>query len=92
MVNKLHSHQVVRFDCSNIRFANSDSAIKFLKAYSEEIGFDSYKEVTVHPGRVVVIMTYLGLSPDKPSILLNSHTDVVPADYVSDVLDHLFVV
>ena len=25
-------------------------------------------------------MTYYGTSPDKPSILLNSHTDVVPVD------------
>lgn len=32
----------------------------------------------VHPGRVVVIMTYEGIEPTLPSILLNSHTDVVP--------------
>lgn len=64
----------------------SDAAIHFLKAYAQEIGFDSCKEVVVHPGRTVLILTYLGQSPQKPAILLNSHTDVVPADYVSAVL------
>ncbi len=54
--------------------------MKFLREYANEIGFDSYKEIEVSPNRVVVLMTYLGTRPDKPSILLNSHTDVVPVD------------
>ena len=57
-----------------------DAALKFLKKYCEEVGFDSYLELEVAPNRKVCVMTYLGKCPDKPSILLNSHTDVVPAD------------
>lgn len=57
-----------------------ETAIKFIRQYSEEIGFDSYKEVEVHPNRIVCILTYLGKSPEKPTLLLNSHIDVVPCD------------
>lgn len=56
------------------------SAIKFLKSYASEIGVDHYQEIEVHPGRIVVLMSYYGTCPEKPSILLNSHTDVVPVD------------
>lgn len=61
----------------------ADSAVKFIKSYAQEIGFDSYREVEVAPNRIVCLMTYLGKSPEKASILLNSHTDVVPADDVN---------
>lgn len=57
-----------------------DGCVKFLKTYANEIGVDSYKEIEVCPGRIVVLMTYLGTKPEKPSVLLNSHTDVVPVD------------
>ena len=67
---------------NNYFFLNLDTALKFLKQYSFEIGFDSYKELEVCPGRKVCFMSYIGKNPDKPSILLNSHTDVVPADQV----------
>jgi aminoacylase len=59
------------------------SAVKFLSEYAREIGFDSYKEIEVSPGRTVCLMIYNGTEPDKPSILLNSHTDVVPVDQVN---------
>ena len=58
------------------------SAIKFLNEYAHEVGFDNYQQVEVHPGRTVLIFSYYGRSPDKKSILLNSHTDVVPCDLV----------
>lgn len=59
---------------------NYAGAVAFLRSYANEIGVDSCKEVEVLPGRVVVLMTYLGECPDLPSVLLNSHTDVVPVD------------
>ena len=37
----------------------------------------------VHPGRVVFYMTWVGEDPSLKSILLNSHTDVVPVYPVS---------
>lgn len=32
----------------------------------------------VAPGFVITVLTWLGTNPTLPSILLNSHTDVVP--------------
>ncbi|OWF35113.1 aminoacylase-1-like [Mizuhopecten yessoensis] len=54
-----------------------DGAISFLRNYAEEIGLP-FQTVEVHPGRLVAIMTWEGLDPSLPSIMLNSHTDVVP--------------
>ncbi|KAK3103076.1 hypothetical protein FSP39_016275 [Pinctada imbricata] len=54
-----------------------DGAIVFLQRMAAEIGLPC-KAVEVHPGRVVLIMTWLGEDPSLPTILLNSHTDVVP--------------
>lgn len=58
----------------------SVNCVKFLRKYADEIGFDSYKEIEVCQNRVVVLMSYLGTCPEKQSVLLNSHTDVVPVD------------
>uniref|UniRef100_A0A2S2PW66 Aminoacylase-1 n=1 Tax=Sipha flava TaxID=143950 RepID=A0A2S2PW66_9HEMI len=35
------------------------------------------------PGQPIVVITWLGQKPELPSILLNSHTDVVPVYPVS---------
>ena len=67
----------------HIKKSTKEGAVKFIREYAKEIGFDSYKEVEVHPNRIVCILTYLGKSPEKPTLLLNSHYDVVPCDEVS---------
>lgn len=54
-----------------------DTCVTFLKGIAEDFGLPC-KTIEVHPGRVVVLMTYEGEDPSLPSILLNSHTDVVP--------------
>lgn len=54
-----------------------DGCIKFLKGQAEEIGLP-FRTIEVHPGRIVCIMTWEGTDPSLPSIVLNSHTDVVP--------------
>jgi aminoacylase len=77
-VQKLSEYLQIRTDHPAPDYA---SATAFLKAYAAEIGVDVCKEIQLTPDRSVVLMTYLGTSPDKPSILLNSHTDVVPADW-----------
>jgi aminoacylase len=56
---------------------NYGPAITFLQKLAEEIGL-STKVVTIVPGNPVLIMTWLGKQPNLPSILLNSHMDVVP--------------
>jgi len=38
------------------------------------------------PGKPIVVITWLGQKPELPSILLNSHTDVVPVYSVSIII------
>ncbi|XP_012686614.2 aminoacylase-1A isoform X1 [Clupea harengus] len=54
-----------------------DAALRFLDRIANELGVPM-KKVEVCPGRVVAIMTWVGTNPALRSILLNSHTDVVP--------------
>ncbi|CAG9578644.1 unnamed protein product [Danaus chrysippus] len=56
---------------------NYDGCVNFLKRQSQEIGlrFKVYELVSTKP---IVILTWPGLDPSLPSILLNSHMDVVP--------------
>ncbi|CAB1354153.1 unnamed protein product [Coregonus sp. 'balchen'] len=54
-----------------------DAALRFLDRIAEELGLPM-KKIEVCPGRVVSIMTWQGTNPTLKSILLNSHTDVVP--------------
>ncbi|PWA03432.1 hypothetical protein BB558_000402 [Smittium angustum] len=50
---------------------------KFLERQAKEIGLE-YNVVECVPGKPTVIMTWRGTDPNLKSILLNSHTDVVP--------------
>uniref|UniRef100_A0A3P8UJD2 Aminoacylase 1 n=1 Tax=Cynoglossus semilaevis TaxID=244447 RepID=A0A3P8UJD2_CYNSE len=54
-----------------------DSAVKFLERIAAELGLP-LKKIEVCPGKVVSIMTWEGSNPSLKSVLLNSHTDVVP--------------
>ncbi|XP_056885973.1 aminoacylase-1A-like [Takifugu flavidus] len=54
-----------------------DAALGFLGRMAEELGLPM-KKFEVCPGRVVSVITWEGLNPVLKSILLNSHTDVVP--------------
>ncbi|TKS71374.1 Aminoacylase-1A [Collichthys lucidus] len=54
-----------------------DAALRFLERMADELGLP-IKKIEVCPGRVVLIMTWEGMNPTLKSILLNSHTDVVP--------------
>ncbi|KAH3816581.1 aminoacylase-1-like [Dreissena polymorpha] len=54
-----------------------DGAVAFLEKQAKEIGLP-YKIIKVCPQREVVIMTWEGQEPSLQSVLLNSHTDVVP--------------
>ncbi|XP_062596830.1 aminoacylase-1-like isoform X2 [Saccostrea cucullata] len=54
-----------------------DEVVEFLKNLAKDVGIQC-RVLEVHPGREVVIMTIPGLDPSLPSIMLNSHTDVVP--------------
>ncbi|XP_010795291.1 aminoacylase-1A [Notothenia coriiceps] len=54
-----------------------DAALRFLDRIAEELDLPMRK-IEVCPGRVVAIMTWEGKNPTLKSVLLNSHTDVVP--------------
>ncbi|NXD16166.1 ACY1 protein, partial [Nothocercus nigrocapillus] len=54
-----------------------DAAVRFLERVGTDLGLASQK-VEVCPGRVVLVLTWPGTKPRLRSILLNSHTDVVP--------------
>ncbi|XP_033222117.1 aminoacylase-1-like [Belonocnema kinseyi] len=56
---------------------NYDDCVAFLKkqAQSLDLPLKVFQPVL---GKPIVVMTWQGLEPEKPSILLNSHMDVVP--------------
>jgi len=55
-----------------------DGAVKFLREYAEEIGLE-FQTVPAGEGILeIAVMTWKGADSSLPSIVLNSHTDVVP--------------
>ncbi len=55
------------------------SAVDFLLSQASEIGLDS-RVLEFVEGKPLVLLTWKGKDPSISSILLNSHTDVVPAE------------
>ncbi|XP_025771835.1 aminoacylase-1 isoform X4 [Puma concolor] len=53
------------------------AAVAFLEKRAHQLGL-SCQKVEVAPGRVVTVLTWPGTNPRLSSLLLNSHTDVVP--------------
>ncbi|XP_070157695.1 aminoacylase-1 [Polyergus mexicanus] len=56
---------------------NYDACVVFLKKQAQSLDLP-IKIYHVHPEKPIVIVTWTGTQPTKPSILLNSHMDVVP--------------
>ncbi|KAG6456639.1 aminoacylase-1 isoform X2 [Manduca sexta] len=56
---------------------NYDDCVNFLKKQAKEIGL-AFNVYEVVPTKPVVVLTWPGKNPALPSILLNSHMDVVP--------------
>ncbi|PAA93817.1 hypothetical protein BOX15_Mlig004050g2, partial [Macrostomum lignano] len=53
------------------------SAVAWLRGQAAELGLDS-ECIECHPGQPVLIMRWPGSEPNRTSLLLNSHMDVVP--------------
>ncbi|KAL3695059.1 hypothetical protein R1sor_008710 [Riccia sorocarpa] len=53
---------------------------EFLSEQGKQLGLDT-KVVEYVQGKPVVVFTWQGTEPSLPSILLNSHTDVVPVEH-----------
>lgn len=56
---------------------DNQGCVDFLKVQAEKIGLPM-RILELVPGKPIVIMTWEGSDPSLPSLLLNSHTDVVP--------------
>lgn len=53
------------------------TAMSFLREYAAELTLP-FEEVEVHPGHPVGVMKWTGSEPALPTVVLSSHTDVVP--------------
>jgi aminoacylase len=51
----------------------------FIQAWCERIGL-STQRVSLVEGKPIVVATWVGEEPDLPTVLLNSHYDVVPCE------------
>ncbi|XP_026754819.1 aminoacylase-1-like [Galleria mellonella] len=56
---------------------NYDACVTFLQRQAKEIGL-SVKIYEVVPRKPIVVLTWPGKEPSLPTVLLNSHMDVVP--------------
>ncbi|KAF9422554.1 hypothetical protein HW555_001758 [Spodoptera exigua] len=73
-VTNLRNYLRIRSVHPNI---NYDECITYLRGQAAEMGLS----VQVHeplPKKPILVMTWPGLEPNLPSVLLNSHMDVVP--------------
>ena len=59
--------------------ADYGAAAEFLLAQAAEIGLEAQRLEFVK-GKPVVLLSWTGLDSSLPSVLLNSHTDVVPVE------------
>ncbi|EZA58129.1 hypothetical protein DMN91_010877 [Ooceraea biroi] len=56
---------------------NYDECVAFLTRQAQSLDLP-IKVYHVHPKKPIVVLTWAGIQPTKPAILLNSHMDVVP--------------
>ncbi|KAJ2949818.1 hypothetical protein O0L34_g11133 [Tuta absoluta] len=56
---------------------NYDACVEFLNKQASSLGLP-VKVYEVVPRKPIVILTWLGKDPELPSVMLNSHMDVVP--------------
>ncbi|CAH1115008.1 unnamed protein product [Psylliodes chrysocephalus] len=54
-----------------------EPCIKFLEKQAKSLGLP-HQIIKIKPNKPIVIITWVGKEPNAPSILLNSHMDVVP--------------
>lgn len=52
--------------------------VEFLQGQAKSLGLSVEIHYPAHPEKPVVVLSWIGKNPQLPSILLNSHMDVVP--------------
>lgn len=65
---------------SGVSSGSYRKAVDLLKSWMKELAMTNIREIEYTPGKLVLIGTILGGEPTLPSILLNGHYDVVPAN------------
>lgn len=66
----------------------TDACVKYLQKQAGSIGLPAPKIYQCVPGKPIVIITWVGLEPQLPSVLLNSHMDVVPVFEVNNIYNN----
>jgi aminoacylase len=64
------------FMCS-LAYFSTDDCVAFLKMQADSLGLP-LKVYSIVPGKPIVVLTWEGSEPNLPTVLLNSHMDVVP--------------
>lgn len=59
-----------------------DECVKFIIQLGKDVGLQ-VQVINVEIKKPIVILSLIGNNPELPSVLLNSHMDVVPVDPVS---------
>ena len=54
-----------------------EEVVSFLVKQADSAGLD-WRRYELSPGKPILVISWLGLEPSLPSVLLNSHMDVVP--------------
>ena len=67
---------------SNLVCLCTDDCVAFLKKQAVRLGLP-LKVYSIVPGKPIVVLTWEGSEPNLPSVMLNSHMDVVPVYPVS---------
>ena len=67
---------------SGLIYLFTDGCVAFLKKQAASLGLP-LKVYSIVPGKPIVVLTWEGSEPNLPSVLLNSHMDVVPVFPVS---------
>jgi aminoacylase len=62
-------------------------AVNFLRKEAQDAGL-LFRTHECVPGKPFAIMTWEGTQPELPSLMLNSHIDVVPVEVCQDCLWH----
>ncbi|XP_063680408.1 aminoacylase-1-like isoform X1 [Bolinopsis microptera] len=87
-----HSPEVQKFvEFLKIRTVHPDPAYKesrlWLLDYVADIGLEVVVDKEYHPGKPVIVVKLPGTNPELPSVLLNSHVDVVPVEQDKWIVD-----
>jgi len=67
---------------SGLAYLFTDDCVVFLKKQAVSLGLP-LKVYSIVPGKPIVVLTWEGSEPNLPSVMLNSHMDVVPVFPVS---------